>query len=350
MPQITRRRLLATSAALGTASMLAKPHIANAQAKTVTVTSYGGAYEKFFREQLIPEFQKETGSTVKLVLGVAKDNIPLLRAAGVDNPPLDVCMTNEVIAQILRTEGYFTPLPADKVPNLKDVAPIARYPDDMAVTGMLQPCGIAYRTDMLDNPPADWKGLFTRADLKGQIGMYNITNSLGFMFVLMMARIFGGTESNYQAAFDQIKTLKPFTQADFSGTMEVQLTRSEVALAPLDFAAVMRLQHQGVPLNATVPSEGLVAFDQVFNVTKGSKSKDLAFAWVDYILRPETQQKLVNGFYISPTNLKTTIPPELAKLPIMVSGDRLKMVVRHDWAAANLHRDQIVEQWNREMS
>jgi putative spermidine/putrescine transport system substrate-binding protein len=349
MQALTRRRLLATSAAGATAT-LAAPHIARAQAKTLIVTCYGGAYEKFFREQLIPTFQKETGATVHLVLGVAKDNIPLLRAAGVDNPPLDVCMTNEVIAQILRTEGYFTPLPEDKVPNMKDVAPIARYPDNMAVTGMLQPCGIAYRTDMLTNPPTAWKDLFDRPDLKGQIGMYNITNSLGFMFVLMMARIFGGSEANYQAAFQQIQKLKPFSQVDFSGTMEVQLTRGEVELGPLDFAAVMRLQHQGVPIDATVPTEGLVAFDQVFNVTKGSKSKDLAFAWVDYILRPETQQKLVNGFYISPTNLKTTVPPELAKLPIMISGDRLKLVVRHDWAAANKQRDKIVEEWNREMS
>jgi len=283
-------------------------------------------------------------------LGVAKDNIALLRAAGVDNPPLDVCMTNEVIAEILRTEGYFTPLPEDKVPNLKDVAQIARYPDNMAVTGMLQPCGIAYRTDMLNNPPAEWKGLFERPDLKGQIGMYNITNSLGFMFVLMMARIYGGSETNYEAAFRQIQTLKPFSQVDFSGTMEVQLTRGEVEVAPLDFAAVIRLQHQGIPINATVPAEGLVAFDQVFNVTKGSKSKDLAFAWVDYILRPETQQKLVNGFFVSPTNLKTEIPPELAKLPIMIAGDRLKLVVRHDWATANRQRDKVVEQWNRLMS
>ncbi|HEY0185565.1 MAG TPA: ABC transporter substrate-binding protein [Rhodopila sp.] len=349
-PTLTRRGLLASSVAAGAIALLSTPHIARAQAKTLIVTCYGGAYEKLFREQLIPTFEKETGATVRLVLGLAKDNIPLLRAAGIDNPPLDVCMTNEVIAEILRTEGYFTALPEDKVTNLKDVAPIARYPGDMAVTGMLQPVGIAYRTDTVSDPVTSWKGLFERPDLKGQIGMYNITNSLGFMFVLMMARIYGGSETAYDAAFKQIQTLKPFSQVDFSGTMEIQLTRGEVDVAPLDFAAVMRLQRQGVPVDAKVPSEGMVAFDQVFNVTKGSKSKDLAFAWVDYFLRPETQQKLVNGFFISPTNLKTVIPPELATSPIMITGDRLQRVVRHDWATANRQRDKIVEQWNRLMT
>jgi len=348
---LSRRRFLSHAAALGTIGAgISMPHIANAQAQSLTVNCYGGAYEKFFREQLIPVFTKEIGAKVNLALGTAKDNVPLMRAAGVDNPPLDVCMTNEVIAEILRTEGYFMPIPEDKVPNMKDVVPIARYPDNMAVTGLLQPVGIAYRSDMLKNPPKAWKELFVRPDLAGKIGVYNITNSLGFMFVLLMSRIYGGSEDNYDAAFAEIAKLKPFNQVDFSGTMEIALSRGEVEVAPLDFAAVMRLQKGGMSIDAKVPPEGMVMFDQVFNVSKGSKSKELAFAWVDYILRPSTQQKLVSDFYASPTNLKTIIPPELASREIMISGDKLKNVVRHDWATANRQRDVIVDKWNRAMS
>jgi len=347
---VSRRRFLSSAAALGVGSGLGMPHVARAQAKTITVSCYGGAYEKFFREKLIPDFEKETGATVKLALGTAKDNIPLMRAGGVDNPPLDVCMTNEVIAEILRSEGYFTPIPTDKVPNIKDVAPNALFPDNIAVTGMLQPIGIVYRSDLVSNPPKAWKELFTRTDLKGKIGVYNITNSLGFMFVLLMARLYGGSEQAYDAAFAEIGKLKPFNQVDFSGTMEIALSRGEVEVAPLDFAAVLRLQKRGLAIDAKVPPEGLVAFDQVFNVSKGGKSKDLAFAWVDYILRPATQQKLVEDFFVSPTNLKTVIPPDLASREIMIAGDGLKAVMRHDWPAANRQRDVIVEKWNRLMS
>src|SRR5882757_2051846 len=269
---LSRRRFLSHAAALGTIGAgISMPYVANAQAQALTVTCYGGAYEKIFREKLIPVFTKETGAKVNLALGTAKDNVPLMRAAGVDNPPLDVCMTNEVIAEILRTEGYFQPLPEDKVPNMKDVVPIARYANNMAVTGLLQPVGIAYRSDLLKNPPKAWKELFTRKDLAGKIGVYNITNSLGFMFVLLMSRIYGGSEDNYDAAFAEIAKLKPFNQVDFSGTMEVQMSRGEVEVAPLDFAAVMRLKKGGLDIDAVVPPEGLVAFDQVFNVSKGSK-------------------------------------------------------------------------------
>ncbi|WP_205648779.1 extracellular solute-binding protein [Acuticoccus kandeliae] len=331
-------------------STLAMPHIARAQASSITVSCYGGAYEKFFREVLIPTFTEQTGATVNLALGTAKDFVPLMRAAGQDNPPLDVLMTNEVICQILRSEDFFEPIPLDKVPNMADVAAIARYPDDMAVTGILQPIGITYRTDMLPNPPQSWDELFKREDLLGQTGIYAITNSCGFMFVLLMARHFGGSEENIDAAFAEIEKLKPFNQVDFSGTMEGLLAQGEVIVAPLDFAAVMRLQSRGMPIDGIVPPEGLIAFDQVFNVSKGGQKKELAYAWVDYMLSPATQSKIVSGFYSSPTNTKAEIPADLASNPLLLTGDKLNAVVRHDWAAANANRSDIVDQWNRTMS
>src|ERR1700676_5689476 len=79
---VSRRSFLSTAAALGAAAGLGMPHIARAQAKTLTVSCYGGAYEKFFREHLLPDFQKETGSTRRLALGNAKDNTPMIRAGG----------------------------------------------------------------------------------------------------------------------------------------------------------------------------------------------------------------------------------------------------------------------------
>jgi putative spermidine/putrescine transport system substrate-binding protein len=347
---MSRRTLLKGLGAASIAPAIFSPHVTCAEVNSVAVTSYGGAYEKFFREVLIPPFEKETGATVNLVVGLAKENIAMMRAGGVDNPPIDVVMTNEAIAEILRTEGFFTPLPLDKVPNIKDVVAIAQYPDNIAVTGLLQPIGIAYRPSAVANPPKAWKELFTRPDLAGKLGVYNITNVLGFMFVLLVARLYGGSEENTDAAFAEIAKLKPFNQVDFSGTMEVQLTRGEVDVAPLDFAAVMRLQKQGVDINATVPPEGLLAFDQVFNVSKGSRKKELAFAWVDYTLKPETQQLFAAAFYGSPTNKKAVVPAGLAANPLMLTGERLSAIIRHDWKAANARRDKLVDQWNRMMT
>jgi putative spermidine/putrescine transport system substrate-binding protein len=169
------------------------------------------------------------------------------------------------------------------------------------------------------------------------------------MFVLLAARIYGGSEDQTDVAFREIAKLKPFNQIDFSGAMEVQLSRGEVVVGPLDYAAVIRLQRRGVPIAGAVMKEGVFMFEQVFNVTKGSKNKELAYEWVNYVLSSSVQNKLVKDFYVSPVNLETAIPPDL-KSEIMLSGDRLKEIIQFDWSEANKKRDALIERWNREMT
>ena len=149
--------------------------------------------------------------------------------------------------------------------------------------------------------------LWTREDFRGRTGMYTITNSAGYMFVLMTARTFFGSEYEVDKALDKIKELRPFNQVGFSGTMETVLTRGEVSVAPLDFAAVARLKAKEVKLDISPPSEGMFMWEQVFNVLKGSKKKELGYQWIDHILDPETQQKWVENYYWSPVNKNVEI-------------------------------------------
>ena len=90
-------------------------------------------------------------------------------------------------------------------------------------------------------------------------------------------------------------------------------------------------------------------FEQVFSVLKGSKSKELGYRWIDYILRPDVQEKWVREFFISPLNAKAKIPDDLKAL-IPIHGERLKEVTVFDWADANKNRDTVIERWNKEMA
>ena len=201
MTTIRRRTLLrgATAAAVG----LGLPHIARA-AEPLVINSYGGPFEKFMREEIIPEFEKETGIKTKLDIGLAKDWLATLRAAGVDNPPYDVLLMNGIFAALLRTEGFFEPIPVSEVPNMKDLAPIARMPNDNGVIAWMQPLGVAYRSDMTKAKPGAWKDLWD-PEFKGHIGLYTITNTGGMMFLLMIAKIYGGSEYKTDVAFDEIR-------------------------------------------------------------------------------------------------------------------------------------------------
>ena len=69
MTDLARREFLGGAAALAGSAMLARAAHA---AGPLTVTIYGGRWEKFWREAMVPAFEKETGGKVTLDVGLSK--------------------------------------------------------------------------------------------------------------------------------------------------------------------------------------------------------------------------------------------------------------------------------------
>ena len=117
-----RRSFLRTALTAGAIASVGVPgREAGAQGGgTITITSYGGPWEEFMRSTVVPAFEKEhPGIKVELAIGLSKDWVAKLKAAGKDNPPYDIVITNEVWAAPLRAEGRYTKLPAELVPNTR---------------------------------------------------------------------------------------------------------------------------------------------------------------------------------------------------------------------------------------
>src|SRR5262249_23749640 len=110
----TRRRFSAAPAATRVATGL---HSAVAQNNRLVVPTYGGRYERFWREVLIPPFEKKSGVQTVLDIGLGANFATKLRAGGVDNPPYSFLMANEFVGAVLRAEGFFEPQPASQLPT-----------------------------------------------------------------------------------------------------------------------------------------------------------------------------------------------------------------------------------------
>jgi putative spermidine/putrescine transport system substrate-binding protein len=128
--------------------------------QTLVITSYGGSWETFLRDVIVPPFEAQTGAKVELAVGLSRDWMANLRAAGRNNPPYDVVIANETWISSGRLENRFVALPEDKIPNLAKVHPALRMPDDIGVLGLLNPLGIAYRTDLVTTAPTAWVDLW----------------------------------------------------------------------------------------------------------------------------------------------------------------------------------------------
>jgi putative spermidine/putrescine transport system substrate-binding protein len=346
MFQLTRRHVLAGLG--GTAAAMAGlPHATNAQGAPYVVNTYGGRWEKFWRAQLLPKFEPMLGRPVKLDIGLGNGWVSTFRAAGKDKPPFDVLMTNERYAVMLREEGMFSPIAAAKIANLPDLYPVARYKNDQAVTGIVSPIGIAYRTDLIKTPPKSWRELWD-PKFKGQLGFYSVNNSLSVMLLMMAGKLFGTGPLDLDTGFRKLAELKPFPQVDFSGAMAPLLTQGQVAIAPIDFAEAVALQQKGVPIATVVPEDGVLMFDQSFSVAANAADKDASYKYIDFMLSPEVQTLLAKEFFTAPVNRKVSVSDDL-KAAIPVSGDDVSKIVTFDWQFLAKNREMIIDRWSKEI-
>jgi len=103
-PQSIGRRRFLTATLAGAATALAatlvgQPRPAHGQGNTLVVTSYGGPWEQFMRDTIVPAYEKEhPGSKVELAIGLSKDWVAKMKAAGKARSPYDIVICNEVYA------------------------------------------------------------------------------------------------------------------------------------------------------------------------------------------------------------------------------------------------------------
>jgi len=140
----------------------------------------------------------------------------------------------------------------------------------------------------------------------------------------------------------------PFQQADWSGTLATMLTRGDVNVAVIDFPEIVALKKKGVPVDMVVPKEGVVAFEQSFNILKHAPSKEAAYQYLNFILGPQVQEMMAKEFFTSPSNMKSQVPAELQG-DIPVNGANMSSIVQFDWAKVNPQLPTITDRWNREM-
>lgn len=340
----TRRQAIRALSVAGMLVGLGRFDIASA-AGNLVIPIYGGRYERFWRERLLPTFQQKTGTQTVLDVGLGVNFAANLRATGPTKPVYSYLMANEVVGSVLRTEGFFEAWPAGKVPNLKNVHPKAN-PANQGVTVMFSPIGIAYRSDLVKTPPRSWKDLWDSPELKGKVGLYQIDNTAGYSFLMMTSKIYGSGPFDFDAGFRQIERLKPFPQAALAGAMAVLLTRGEIVAGPLDIGETLSLKKKGAPVAWAPPSEGMFMFDQTFSLLKNGPNKDAACAFLDYMLSEEVQTMLAQEFQSVPVNRNVKLPPAVADEQPMSVND-LDKIVAFDWVTANNLKASATERWNR---
>src|SRR4026207_1454418 len=310
----------------------------------LVVTGYGGRWSEVMKKALVEPFEKKHNVKVEVVTGISTEWVAKLMAAGPDNPPSHAVSGTQTDLPTPPERGFFDKRNDTLAPNIKNLYPKALI-GETSLAMFWGRIGLTHRTHSGGQKPVSWKDFWDDA-YTGKRATYVIGNTLGINFLFVISKIFGKDYFDIDAGVAAIKKAQP-KLVDFSGTIEKQLEQKEVVLAVHHDAGANDLKNRGIPVDWVAPTAGTPILDQVVQVTRGSKNKELAWKLIDAYLSPEVQTAFATELFWSPTNKTVKLPADVARKGIG-PGDIDKPVL-FDWAQVAKQRPQWTEKWNREM-
>jgi putative spermidine/putrescine transport system substrate-binding protein len=352
-----RRAALAWGLALASAVTLL-PGAASGQPagveSEVVLAGYGGTYEQFTRNLIIPAFEKATGIKVKLVVGTALSNYSKVVASR-NNPEIDVYWSNELTHAAGKQQGLYDKLDSRVVTNLVDVFKTSIDPDGIGVGSHVQVTGFQYNAQKFKEaglpPPSSWNDL---ADprLKGKVALYNFSVAYSQDLIVLLTKVAGGTEKDIRPGIEKVKALKESGNLAMFATspaeLDNMLIQGQAWVTVNGGPRAYILKDRGAPIDFAVPKEGGGFFTNYFDVVKNAPHPKAAQLLVNYLISPEVQLVIARDVVAAPVNRKVAVPDNL-KDRIPMGEEQLGKLIRIDRVEMNKQLDNWAELWNREV-
>jgi putative spermidine/putrescine transport system substrate-binding protein len=320
--------------------------------KEVVFACNGGVQEKMFRA-MGASFEKASGVRVNYVIGTMLGHMAKIQAARAQ-PDMDVLFGADLTHAAGKTTGLFEKIDPAVVTNTTQLYKSALDPDGIGVTCSLTSIGIGYNVDKYKEAgipaPTSWFDLWDPR-LKGKLAICTFGITWIQDFLVLIARLSGGNESNIKPGFDKIKELKsmgnmaymPNSPAELENLLTQNLAWTTVTASVRTY----QLQGQGYPFDFVYPKEGASLYANWMDIMKKAPHPNAAQAFVNHVLTPECQMIMAGGLY-GPTNVSVVLPPDMArKAPYGI--ERIASLVALDREKMNTNLDRWNETWNREI-
>jgi putative spermidine/putrescine transport system substrate-binding protein len=345
------RRIWLLALVLVVAAPLSGPaqRAGGAPAPEIVMSSYGGQLDEPFRWFLADPFERRTGARVTLVPSLSLEVLAKIKASP-QNPPFDVIVLDEGPHLQAVADGLVQRLDERAVPNLAQVYPAyRRVTKGFGVPQAYSVVGIAYNTRRIRTPPTSWRDLF-KPEFRGQVGVVNLNSSLGVAFLVMLARLAGGGETNIEPGFASFKTLMGSVSAvaPRPGALAALFERDEVAIGPLWNNTILTLREKGLPVDWVVPREGAIVVMSVMNMVTNTRQPTLAAQLINEAISKDYQLKAaVSPYFFGPTNSGVNLPAAMRRY-LPTRPEEVEQLLSLDWTAINKDRQAWTDRFNRE--
>lgn len=324
-----------------------------AQAATPLVLAcYPGAPETFFREEIIPRFEKQFDAEVTYLTGNSPGTIAKMQAQK-DDPQIDVACVDDGPLVQAKGMGLVQATEPAKLPNLGQIQEVSQFKDGIGVGWGLFRLGLAFNPEEFEKhslPPLEsWNDL-ARPDLKGHVVVNSMSISYTQILLTMLARANGGDERNVDPAFAKMQEIRPniFT-FDTTADLTPYFQQGEAWVGVwTDSETYSYVQRTQFPLKFVFPKEGTTAIQTTASVVKGAKHPELAEQFINYLIGQEAQELMAQKLGWMPVNKQAQLPSDMAAVIASPPGTGDNMVPI-DWTWLGEQRPAWVERWNKEV-
>ncbi len=322
---------------------------AQAEKKTLVISTWGLSEDSLWATVYEP-FEKKYNCTVVLDTGNGGERLTKLKND--PNSNVDIIELAQRDTANAAAEGLTQPVTKAELTVYSEVLKAAQ---DMVDAGLglpytLNSLGIIYNPAKIGFEIKNWKDLWNPR-LEGKIAIPAITSTFGPAFVTMCAEAFGDdiASDGGAKAFEHLADLKKNVHTVYSKSSDVTslMANGEVYVAIVGDFAVPVVSKADPDMIYYYPEEGTYVNFNAINITKNSKNKDLAVAYMNWRAGVDAQTGMNRDANENPVNTKVT-KAETASTK-MTKGDlnNAKMV---DFAVVNPLMAEWVDKFNHLMN
>ena len=332
--------LVGLSALLGSTAM--------AQDNTLTINSFGGAYEEAHRACVITPFEQATGATVNVVTAYSADAFAQLRAQK-DAPQFDVIHFSGGQEIVGAAEGLLAPIDPAALSHAGDLYDFAKanLANGQGPAYSIAAIGLVYNTEALPTAPSKWTDLLNPAYAEHLV-LTDISNGYGMLGFLMLNQVQGGDLTNIQPGLAAVKQLLDAGALVVATSPEIQqeFAQNDAWIAPYASDYAYTLRKAGLPSGFAQGAEGTPASFLTANLVAGRPNTELALQFIDLQISAEAQACFAEALRYTPTNAKTELSDEVAA-DVAYGEAAVAGLLRFDPTVIEANRAAWVEAWNK---
>jgi putative spermidine/putrescine transport system substrate-binding protein len=346
MKKVLALSLCAAMALTGCAGAAPKGESKSTEAKKLVLSTYGLS-EDISAEEVYKPFEDQFGCKIVTETGSTNERYTKLSANA--ESTIDVIELSQAMTAKGIEEGLFEPLDLKKIENSQNLIGTAKTMAEagQGVAYTINSIGIMYDPEAVGFEIKSFDDLW-KAELEGSVAIPDITTTFGPAMVYMASDYKGVdvTSDNGKAAFEALEELKPNLVKTYAKSSDLinMFTSGEIKAAIVGDFGVPTIQKANPSLVFVSPEVTYANFNTI-SITKNCKDKELAYAYINYRLSKELQEKTTKALNEAPTNNQVTVAEENSKN--MTYGPVAENAKVLDYTFVNPVLSDWIDQWNR---